>query len=94
MLVTQTLVETSSSGVRYTLTMLRTTLRLAGHKPPAAPEALVREAAALLGLSPDPLVELFGQARRGALKLATGDPRAAAYLAAVARVAEFVNRLT
>jgi hypothetical protein len=76
------------------LTMLRTTLRLAGRKPPAAPEALVREAAALLGLSPDPLVELFGQARGGALKLTTGDPRAAAYLAAVARVAEFVNRLT
>ena len=76
------------------LTMLRTTLRLAGRKPPAAPEALVREAAAFLGLSPDPLVELFGQARGGALKLTTGDPRAAAYLAAVARVAEFVNRLT
>ncbi len=76
------------------LTMLRTTLRLAGRKPPAAPEDLVREAATLLGLPPDPLAELLGQARGRALKLSAGDPRAAAYLAAVARVAEFVNRLT
>ena len=81
------------------LTMMRTMLRLAERKPPAAPDALVREAAALVGLPADPLVELLQEARggargRGGLKLSTGDPRAAAYLAAVARVAEFVNRLT
>jgi hypothetical protein len=76
------------------LTMLRTTLRLAGRKAPAATEDLLREAAALLGLSPDPLSELFGQARGRPLQLSAGDLRAAAYLAALARVAEFVNRLT
>ncbi|PYP74761.1 MAG: hypothetical protein DMD41_00825 [Gemmatimonadetes bacterium] len=78
------------------LTMLRTTLRLAGRRPlpPAAPDALVREAAALVGLPPDPLAELFGQARGRTLQLSAADPRAAAYLAAMARVAEFVNRLT
>jgi predicted nucleotidyltransferase len=56
-------------------TMLRATLRLAGKTPPASPDALVREAATLIGFAPEAL---------GA---------AETYLAAVARTAEFVNRL-
>ncbi len=88
-----------SASMAGFLTMVRALLRLAGRTPPptpspAAPDALVREAAVLLGLPPEPLAELFGQARGRALKLSPGDPRAAAYLAAVARAADYVNRLT
>ena len=39
------------------LTMLRAVLRLAGRPAPAAPEALVRDAAALVGFPPDALAE-------------------------------------
>jgi len=57
------------------LTMLRALLRLAGRPAPAAPDALVREAAALVGFAPSGLTE------------------PAAYLDAVTRTAEYVNRM-
>jgi len=59
-------------------TMLRATLRLGGKTPPVAADALVREAAALIGFAPEGLGAVF---------------QPDAYLAAVARTAEFVNRL-
>jgi hypothetical protein len=55
--------------------MLRAALRLAGRTAPAAPDALVREAAALIGFSASTFAE------------------PAAYLDAVTRTAEYVNRL-
>src|SRR5437667_3451790 len=76
-------------------TMLRATLRLAGQTPPAAPDALLREAGALMGFAPERLTALEAHARGvGQRKLAPGDPLPAEYLAAVARTAEFVNRLS
>ncbi len=57
------------------LTMLRAVLRLAGRSAPAAPDALVRDAAGLIGFGADGLAE------------------PAAYLDAVTRTAEYVNRL-
>jgi len=57
------------------LTMLRALLRLAGRAVPAAPEALVRDAATLIGFAADGLTE------------------PAAYLDAVTRTAEYVNRM-
>ncbi len=76
-------------------TMLRATLRLAGKTPPASPDALLREAGALMGFAPERLAALETHARGvGQLKLAPGDPLPLAYLAAVAHTAEFVNRLT
>ena len=75
-------------------TMLRASLRLAGKTPPVPPDALVREAGALMGFAPERLAALEAHTRgAGRLKLGPGDPLPAAYLAAVARVAEFVNRL-
>jgi len=75
-------------------TMLRATLRLAGKTPPVPPDALVREAGALMGFAPERLAALEAHARGvGRLKLAPGDPLPLAYLAAVAHTAEFVNRL-
>src|SRR5438477_9800512 len=75
-------------------TMLRATLRLAGKTPPVPPDALVREAAALMGFAPERLAALEAHARGvGRLKLGPGDPLPAEYLAAVAHVAEFVNGL-
>ena len=57
------------------LTMLRAVLRLAGRGVPTAPDALVRDAAALIGFASDRLSE------------------PAAYLDAVTRTAEYVNRM-
>jgi hypothetical protein len=57
------------------LTMLRAVLRLAGRPMSIAPDALVREAGALVGFSADGLTE------------------PAAYLDAVTRTAEYVNRM-
>lgn len=57
------------------LTMLRALLRLAGRAAPASSEALVRDAAILIGFSADGLTE------------------PAAYLDAVTRTAEYVNRM-
>ncbi len=76
-------------------TMLRTALRLVGKPAPAAPGELVREAAAVMGFSPEGLDDLLAHVSgRRPLKLKARDPRAAAYLAAVVRTAEFVNRLS
>jgi len=75
-------------------TMLRTALRLAGRTAPAAPDDLVREAAALIGFDAAELGDVLAHVQgRQTLKLGTRDPRAAAYLAAVARTAEFVDGL-
>jgi hypothetical protein len=63
------------------LTMLRAVLRLAGRNAPVEPEALVREAAALIGFSPDGLAS------------PSASPEPAAYLDAVTRTAEYVNRM-
>ncbi|PYP32702.1 MAG: hypothetical protein DMD49_05310 [Gemmatimonadetes bacterium] len=76
-------------------TMLRAALRLAGRTLPDAPEALVREAGTTMGWPPESLTALVAHATDGrTLKLGTGDPLPAAYLAALERTAEFVNRLT
>ena len=42
------------------LTMLRAVLRLAGRKAPATPDAVVRDAGALIGFAPDGLAEPAG----------------------------------
>ena len=57
------------------LTMLRAVLRLAGRPAPATPEAVVRDAGALIGFATDGLTEPL------------------AYLDAMGRTAEYVNRL-
>lgn len=68
-------------------TMLRAVLRLAGRTVPGPSDALIREAAALVGFPPaelEPLARREGHAER----------LAHAYLAALARTVEFVNRLS
>jgi hypothetical protein len=61
---------------------------------PAAPEELVRSAAALVGFPADDLAPLVRHAAGGpALRLQAGHPLVPAYLAAVAATADFVNRL-
>jgi len=76
-------------------TMLRAVLRLAGRPVPASPADLVRSAAALAGFPADTLAPLVQHAMGGPVpRLVKGDPLAAAYLEAVARTAEYVNRLT
>ena len=79
------------------LTMLRSVLRLSGRAAVGAPDAVVRDAAALIGFSPDAVTHIVAHARgepgrrRG---FGPHDPLLQAYLAAVARTTEFVNRLT
>ena len=81
----------SASGF---LTMLRAALRLAGKPAPAAPDALIREAADVVGFPAAELAPLVAHASGGpALKVAKHDPLPAAYLEAVARTAQFVNRM-
>jgi len=76
-------------------TMLRAVLRFVGRPVPASPAELVRSAAALIGFPADGLAPLVQHALGGPMpRLAKRDPLATAYLAAVARTAEFVNRLT
>src|SRR5881397_1579117 len=76
-------------------TMLRAVLRRAGRPVPASPADLVRSAAALAGFPADALAPLVQHAMGGPVpRLGKGDPLAAAYLEAVARTAEYVNRLT
>ena len=76
------------------LTMLRTVLRLAGRTVPATPADVVRAGAALAGYPPEPVAALVAAARGPAgPRLAPRDPRVAAYLAAVARTAEYVDSL-
>ncbi len=74
-----------SSGGFFT--MLRTVLRLAGRPVPGPAEAVVKEAATVVGFAAaelDPLVRRSGN----------GERLAPAYLAALARTAEYVNSLT
>jgi hypothetical protein len=76
-------------------TMLRSLLRLTGRAVPAASEDVVREAGAVAGFPAAALEDLVAHAAgRARFALAARDPRAGAYLAAVARTAEFVNGLT
>ena len=76
------------------LTMLRTVLRLAGRRVPSAAGDVVRACAELAGFPPEPVAALVAAARGAdGPTLAPRDPRVAAYLAAVARTAEYVDSL-
>jgi hypothetical protein len=76
------------------LTMLRAALRLAGRPVPDAATDVVRASGDLLGFAPEPVASLVATARDGGPpRLAPGDPRVAAYLAAVARTADYVDSL-
>src|SRR5256884_2674231 len=76
-------------------TMLRAVLRFAGRPAPASPAELVRSAAALIGFPAEGLAPLVHHATGGPVpRLRKGDPHGAAYLDAVARTADYVNRLT
>jgi predicted nucleotidyltransferase len=76
------------------LTMLRAALRLAGKTAPGTPGALVRDAGGEMGFAAAGLAPLVAHASGGpALKLAAHDPLPAAYLEAVARTAQYVNRM-
>jgi hypothetical protein len=68
-------------------TILRSVLRLAGRPVPGPAEAVVKEAAALIGF---PAAELEPLVRRSG----NGERLAPAYLAALARTAEYVNSLS
>lgn len=84
------LVTASASGF---LTMLRTTLRLAGTRVPESPAEVVLAAAAVIGFPARDLADVVAHVEgRAALQLERRDPRAAAYLEAVARTADYVNR--
>ena len=77
-------------------TMLRATLRLAGRPAAAAatPLELLGQAAGAIGFPVEPLMELATHAAgTRQLALQPADPRAAAYLAAVAKTAQFVDSL-
>jgi hypothetical protein len=75
-------------------TMLRATLRLAGQEPPRDAVALVRAAGALIGFPADALAPLAAHAAGAQTLRRAEPPLAAAYLDAVARTAQFVNRLS
>ena len=76
------------------LILLRATLRLKGVKPPADRETLVREAAKATGLDVAPFEwALAKRAGRPAPALKAFDPVAAAYVDAIERLAEAVDRL-
>ena len=76
-------------------TMLRAVLRFGGRPVPASPAELVRGAASLIGFPAEGLAPLVQHALGGPMpRVGKGDPLAAAYLGAVARTAEYVNRLT
>lgn len=84
------LVTASASGF---LTMLRTTLRLAGTPVPESPAEVVLAAAAVIGFPARDLTDVVAHVEgRTPLRLERRDPRAAAYLEAVARTADYVNR--
>src|SRR5205807_8315321 len=75
-------------------TMLRAVLRFAGRPAPASPAELVGSAAALIGFPAEGLAPLVQHALGGPMpRLGKSDPLAAAYLGAVARTAEYLNRL-
>ena len=77
-------------------TILRAVLRLAGRTAPGPSDAVVREAAALVGFPAAGLEPLVRQASGGEpLRLDGGGERLVpAYLAALARTAEYVNSLS
>ena len=76
------------------LTMLRAVLRLSGRTPPAPPADVLRDAGTLVGFDAAALERLAVAASHDTpVKLAPHDPLPAAYLAAVARTAEHVNRM-
>ena len=84
------LVAGSASGF---LTMLRTTLRLAETPVPGTPAEVVLAAAAVVGFPAASLADVVAHVeRRAPLALRARDPRAATYLDAVARTADYVNR--
>lgn len=84
------LVAASAPGF---LTMLRTTLRLAGTPVPATPAEVVLAAAAVVGFPVSDLADVVAHVEgRAPLALQPRDPRAAAYLEAVAKTADYVNR--
>jgi hypothetical protein len=84
------LVAASASGF---FTMLRTTLRLAGTPVPGTPAELVLAAAAVVGFPAADLADVVAHVEgRAPLALKARDPRAGAYLEAVARTADYVNR--
>lgn len=75
------------------LTMLRTTLRLAGTPVPDSAAEVVLAGAAVIGFPARDLSDVVEHLEgRTTLKLKAADPRAAAYLEAVARTADYVNR--
>jgi hypothetical protein len=76
------------------LTMLRTVLRLSGKAVPVRPAQLLGAAAAVIGFSTDGLGPLVQYVEGGpALRLGRGDPLMPAYLAALARTAQYVTQL-
>ncbi len=75
------------------LTMLRAALRLAGRDVPAGWAEVVRAGGTAAGFGAEPVVQLLTRLRGGAGRLAPRDPAAAAYLDAITRTAEFVNRM-
>ena len=84
------LVTASASGF---LTMLRTTLRLSGTAVPDTPAEVVLAAAAVVGFPAADLADVVAHVEgRAVLALAPRDLRAVAYLEAVARTADYVNR--
>ena len=75
------------------LTMLRTTLRLAGTPVPDTAAEVVLAGAAVIGFPAQDLADVVAHLeRRAPLALQARDPRAVAYLEAVARTADYVNR--
>ncbi len=75
------------------LTMLRTTLRLAGTRVPDTAAEVVLAGAAVIGFPAQDLADVVAHLEgRAPLKLQPADPRAATYLEAVARTADYVNR--
>jgi len=75
------------------LTMLRTTLRLAGTPVPETAAEVVLAGAAVIGFPARDLDDVVRHLDgRAPLALQPRDPRAAAYLEAVARTADYVNR--
>jgi hypothetical protein len=80
----------SASGF---LTMLRTTLRLAGTPVPESAAEMVLAAAAVVGFPAADLSDVVAHVEgRAPLTLRARDPRALAYLEAVAHTADYVNR--
>jgi hypothetical protein len=87
------LTEVIASSAAGFFTMLRTTLRLAETPVPQTPAELVLAAAALVGFPADDLADVVAHVDgRARLALRPRDPRAVAYLEAVARTADYVNR--